>query len=75
MTVYELLKINESLLKAMDGIGMKVGDVRYLDAYARFIELRKESGKATYAAEKTADEFGISVSSLWAVIRRFSAKI
>lgn len=75
MDGYKLVKINAFSLKIMSEYGLRAEDWRYLDAYGRFLDMRRGGEKYDYAVARMAAELGISVSGAKRVIRRFSRAV
>lgn len=72
MKVHELLDLNKNLLILMKDNGLTVADVKYLAMYKEFEKLREEGVKVCYIARAMADEYGITESHVYRIVRSFN---
>lgn len=70
MKAYELLKVNESLLRTMDGASLTIGDVKYIDLVYEFERLTMAGEKKTYIIQVIADKFNIAERTVYRIIER-----
>lgn len=75
MTTYELMKLNEPLIQAMQQCAVEVGDLRYLEMYKEYLQMVKEGHKKTYIVAFLSDEYGVGQRTLYRVIERFSSDV
>lgn len=75
MKAFELLKVNESLLRAMDGHSLAINDVRYIDMMSEFMTMTKEGHKKTYIIQYLADKYDLAERTLYRVIERMMQEI
>lgn len=75
MKAFELLKVNESLLRAMDGHSLAINDVRYIDMMSEFMTMTKDGYKKTYIIQHLADKYDLAERTLYRVIERMMQEI
>ena len=71
MTLFEALKFNREPLEMLRKLGVKQDDVRYIDLYSEFEEMKKRGEKTTYAVLYLAGKYAVSERKVYDVIRRF----
>ena len=75
MTGYELLAVNENLLKKMQSAALSVDDIKYMEMYREYERLRNEGHKKTYIMQYISDEYEVSERTVYRIVDRFSATI
>ena len=75
MTGYELLAVNENLLKKMQSAALSVDDIKYMEMYREYERLRNEGHKKTYIMQYLSDEYDVSERTVYRIVDRFSATI
>ena len=75
MTGYELLAVNENLLKKMQSAALSVDDIKYMEMYREYERLRNEGHKKTYIMQYLSDEYEVSERTAYRIVDRFSATI
>jgi len=68
---YLLAKFNEQTLKSMSDIGIKASDVKYVSMFEAYLNMSQMQMKVGAIYNELAKEYGISVSTVKRVIRRF----
>ena len=68
---YLLAKFNEPVLKSMSDIGIKASDVKYVSMFEAYLNMSQMRMKVGVIYETLAEEYGISVSTVKRIIRRF----
>lgn len=71
MTVYELLRSNESLVRLMAAHGVPPSDVQHLAMYAEYVRMKAEGHKMMYIVGFLCDEYGVCESTVYRVAREF----
>lgn len=71
MTMYEVLKLNEGLLQFMVANDVQPADVRYVQMYAEYLRMKSEGHKLVYIVAFLMDEYQVSESTVYRVMRRF----
>lgn len=64
------MKVNESLLKTMDGASLTIGDVKYIDLISEFERMTVAGEKKTYIIQLLADKFNIAERTIYRIIER-----
>lgn len=72
MTVYELMRMNESLLKVIAMNDVLADDVQHLAMYEEYVRMKEEGHKLMYIVAFLQDEYGVSESTAYRVIKRMS---
>ena len=71
MTLFEALKLNREPLEMLIRLGIKQDDVRYIDLYSEFEEMKNRGEKTTYAVLYLANKYSICERKVYDVIKRF----
>ena len=75
MTQYELLRISESICKALAGNNIDPADVNHLDLYEDFVRMKAEGHKFTYIQFYLAEKYNVSETSVWRIAKRMSSEL
>ncbi len=71
MTLFESLKFNREPLEMLVRQGVKPDDIRFIDLYSEFEEMKGRGEKTTYAVMFLADKYSVCERKVYDVIRRF----
>lgn len=71
MTLFEALKFNREPLERLARLGIKNDDIRYIDLYSEFEEMKRRGEKTTYAVLYLADKYSVCERKVYDVIKRF----
>lgn len=69
MTVAELIRANESLLKIMANNGVTTDIVRHLEMFADYDRLIKEGHKKTYVVQYLSEQYDLNERRIYRIIR------
>lgn len=72
MTTYEILKVNESVLRALNQNKIDAKYVEHLSLYDDYSRLKLEGHKVTYIIRHLADEYELNERSVFRIIKRMS---
>lgn len=75
MKAYELLNINESLLKVMDSLSLAISDVKYVPVIKEYIRLMGEGNKKTYVVQVLSDKYDIAERTLYRVVEKMMGDV
>lgn len=75
MSVYELLKLNESLLRVMAASGVDIDLVKAVDAYEEYRRLAVQGLKKEYVYAMVGERFGLSRTTIFRLVRRMEGDI
>ena len=75
MKAFELLALNQGILKMMKDASLDISDIKYLPMYQDYVRLAKEGHKKTYIVQYLSDEYEISCRNVYRVIEKFSADV
>lgn len=75
MTIYELLKVNRKSIEALRDVGIRVGDIRYIDLYMDVMKMTDAGDKKTYAVAVAADRYNVSERLVYDIVKRFDAPL
>ena len=74
MTLFEALKFNREPLGMLIKMGIKQDDVRYIDLYSEFEDMKGRGEKTTYAVLYLAGKYSICERKVYDVIKRFGKR-
>lgn len=69
MTVSELIRANESLLKIMSENGIETNIVRYLEMFTDYDRLIREGHKKTYVIQYLSEQYELNERRIYRIIR------
>lgn len=75
MKAYELLNINESLLKVMDSLSLAISDVKYVPVIKEYLRLMGEGNKKTYVVQVLSDKYDIAERTLYRVVDKMMGDV
>ena len=75
MKAFELLKVNESLLKAMEKYSLSISDVKYINLLRDYESMNKDGLKKTYIVQVLADKYEIAERTLYRAIDKLMQEI
>lgn len=75
MTNFELLSMNESLMRFLCENHINVNDVRNLEIYREFERMKKEGHKVSYIAVNVAERFGLTDRGVYKIVKRLGQTI
>lgn len=75
MSVYELLKLHETLLRVMADHGVDVDLVRAVSAYEEYRRLTAQGLKKEYVYAMVGEHHGLSRTTIFRMARRMEAEI
>lgn len=75
MKAYELLNINESLLKVMESLSLAISDVKYVPVIKEYIRLMGEGNKKTYVVQVLSDKYDIAERTLYRVVEKMMGDV
>lgn len=75
MKAFELLKVNESLLKVMDGLSLAISDVKYIDLVSDFQEMASRGEKKTYIVQVLSDKYDVAERTIYRVVDKLLSDI
>lgn len=74
MTSFEALKFNREPLEMLIRLGIKQDDIRYIDLYSEFEEMKNRGEKTTYAVLYLAKKYSVCERKVYDVIKRFGKR-
>lgn len=75
MKAYELLNINESLLKVMDSLSLAITDVKYIPVIKEYLKLMGEGNKKTYVVQVLSDKYDIAERTMYRVLDKMMGEV
>lgn len=75
MTRYELLRLNQSLLRTLVENNISPTDVQKMEIYENFCEMTTKGHKVTYVVTHLAEIYGMKERAIYTLIKRFRAQI
>lgn len=74
MTNYELISLNESLLRTIVMNKIHVDDVRYTSLYKDYLRMKENGDKMTYIVAVLAKRYRIGERKVYTLCHRFSLR-
>ena len=74
MTNYELISLNESLLRTIVKNKVHVDDVRYTSLYRDYLRMKEDGCKVTYIVAVLSKRYGIGERKVYTLCHRFSLR-
>lgn len=71
MKLVELIKFSRSILETLSDFDIKTSDVRFVDMYSDYEDMRRRGDKVTYIVEILSERYGVSVAKVYRVLRKF----
>ena len=75
MKAYELLNINESLLKVMESLSLAITDVKYIPVIKEYLKLMGEGNKKTYVVQVLSDKYDIAERTMYRVLDKMMGEV
>lgn len=71
MTLFEALKFNREPLEMLISLGGKQDDLRFIDLYAEYENMKELGEKTTYIVAFLAQKYSVSERKIYDIIKRF----
>lgn len=71
MKIVEILKIGREMLKMLSENDSNINDWRYIELYEEFTAMRRNGMKVRGIALELSEKYGVGVSTVFKVVRRF----
>lgn len=75
MTIEELIKVNESLIRIMCDNGIDTCIVKHLEMYNDYKRLTKEGHKKTYIVGYLSDVYGVNERTVYRVVGKMNQEV
>lgn len=75
MKVHEIISLHRSLLQVLASKGVNTSDHAYYDMFCEFSRMKNEGMKVSFIVAHLADEFSVSESTVYNVVRKFETSI
>lgn len=75
MTVYEIVKASESLMKVMEANKIAPHYARHIEIYEQYMRMKKEGHKMLYAMQWICETYNTTESTIKRIVQRFSKQI
>lgn len=72
MTKYELVKVLKAAMMQLEKNGIAISDARYVEMYEDWLRLREEGHKFIYIIHYLSQQYEISKTSVYRLVRKFS---
>ena len=72
MTKYELVKLLQGVMDTLDKNGISVQDNRHITMYEDWLRLKSEGHKYIYIIHYLSQQYEMSETSVYRIIRKFS---
>lgn len=75
MTVYELLVLNEDVLKMLSDNEVYLSDIAHIEMYKEYCRLEKEGHKKTYIVAYLCEQYGMIERKVYRILKKFEKDI
>lgn len=75
MTLYELIRANETQLRLLGDAVPKLHLIAYLDLFKEFMQLKNEGYKVSYLAAVLAEKYSITERNFYKIIKKFNEPV
>lgn len=75
MTIYDIIKMNESLIKVLNKNGVNTKDLQYLPMVDEFMQMKANKHKVAYIVCYLSTKYNITERAVYKIVRRFGEKI
>lgn len=72
MTKYELVKLLQDVMNTLAKNGLSVTDARHVTMYEDWLRLRKEGHKYIYIIRYLSQQYEMSETSVYRIVRKFA---
>lgn len=70
MTVYEIVSLNQELLKRLHGFGISIDDFRWVNLYRDYLKMKAKGDKMVYIAAMLSRKYGVCERKVYKVINK-----
>ena len=70
MTVFDVLRLNRSLLTVLAANGITAKDVEHTGVYEDFQKMKAEGEKISYIVAVLTDRYDIGERTIWRIVKR-----
>lgn len=75
MKVHEIISLHKDLLRVLASKGVNTTDHAYYDMFSDFSRMKEEGMKVSFIVAHLADEYSVSESTVYNVVRKFETNI
>jgi len=75
MRVYDILRLNESLLHALEVMDINVTDLKHLPLYSDYLAMMAAGEKVIYIEEVLAERYNLCVRAVRYIIKRMKREV
>lgn len=75
MTVYEILKVNETFIQYVIKYLPSVQLLGYLELYQEYLDLKKQGEKVSYIVAILADKYKVTERMIYKVVKQFEQRV
>lgn len=75
MTVYEILKVNETFIQYVNKYLPSVQLLGYLELYQEYLDLKKQGEKVSYIVAILADKYKVTERTIYKVVKQFEQRV
>ena len=74
MQIYDVLKISSPQIELLGRVGINPDYCHYLPLFEDYMAMRNMGGKITYIVAKLAEDYDVSVRTVYDVVRRMQCE-
>jgi hypothetical protein len=75
MTIYELIKSNEYILRQLFDNKVDVSNVKYLDMYREFKQQERDGVKRSFTLSYLSDKYKVQERHIYRIINKFDKSV
>lgn len=75
MSIYEVLKMNESLMRMLRRNGVDASTIDYIEAYEAYQEMTAQNLKKEYVYAEISQRYGLSKSTIYRLVKHMEGEI
>lgn len=75
MKAYELLKVNEGMIRILENHSLLVADIHYIPVIDEYIRLLNDGEKKTYIVQILSDKYGLSERTVYRLIDKLMCDV
>lgn len=75
MKAYELLKVNEGMIRILENHSLLVADIHYIPVIEEYIRLLNDGEKKTYIVQILSDKYGLSERTVYRLIDKLMCDV
>jgi hypothetical protein len=75
MRAYELVKVCEGAMNALNEANISLSDVKYIKLYEEYTRMKGEGHKLTYIVAFLQDEYNVGQATIYRIVEKFGKPV